>query len=329
MTVPVLPCRPAAVYLVTNAAKYKHFERWATANDFPIENIVNDGTTTGAAALGTLGCLDLVLRSKRLLAPEGASGASDGVMVVPVDKVFYPDSVNFWGVAQFFRKRGKDLVACYDPAGGYEGPIHVGLSSPPPPSPRSRAMAAHAGQTLLTIDLEQNVAVYSPSAAAAAAAAAPSQAPHSPSSRTADPVCPAMFCFRAETLPKIVTYLASHPDAAQCTLELFAAWLITQAATAAGAAADGAGAREGGGGGGDDSLARARRHAGARAVRAQGGAGDAAALPAHAGPVRGALAHRLAPLRGAARPPLHRAHVRSIRCPAPPPPNPPGLLALH
>jgi hypothetical protein len=247
VTVPVLLCRPAAVYLVTNAAKYKHFERWATANDFPIENIVNDGTTTGAAALGTLGCLDLVLRSKRLLAPEGASGASDGVMVVPVDKVFYPDSVNFWGVAQFFRKRGKDLVACYDPAGGYEGPIRVGLSSPPPPSPRSRAMAAHAGQTLLTIDLEQNVAVYSPSAAAAAAAAAPSQAPHSPSSRTADPVCPAMFCFRAETLPKIATYLASHTDAAQCTLELFAAWLITQAATAADAAADGAGAREGGG----------------------------------------------------------------------------------
>jgi hypothetical protein len=33
------------VYLVTNADKYKYYERWATANDFPVENIINDGTT--------------------------------------------------------------------------------------------------------------------------------------------------------------------------------------------------------------------------------------------------------------------------------------------
>ena len=33
------------VYLVCNADKFKHFERWATGNDFPLENLVNDGTT--------------------------------------------------------------------------------------------------------------------------------------------------------------------------------------------------------------------------------------------------------------------------------------------
>ncbi len=33
------------VYLVCNADKFKHFERWATGNDFPLENIINDGTT--------------------------------------------------------------------------------------------------------------------------------------------------------------------------------------------------------------------------------------------------------------------------------------------
>ena len=26
--------------------RYKYYERWATAHDFPVENIVNDGTTT-------------------------------------------------------------------------------------------------------------------------------------------------------------------------------------------------------------------------------------------------------------------------------------------
>ena len=36
------------VYLVSNADKYKYYERWATANDFPTENLINDGTTTHA-----------------------------------------------------------------------------------------------------------------------------------------------------------------------------------------------------------------------------------------------------------------------------------------
>ena len=31
--------------LYDKADKFKHFERWATGNDFPLENLVNDGTT--------------------------------------------------------------------------------------------------------------------------------------------------------------------------------------------------------------------------------------------------------------------------------------------
>lgn len=42
------------VYLVTNADKYKHYERWATANGFPIENIINDGTTTAENSIGAV-----------------------------------------------------------------------------------------------------------------------------------------------------------------------------------------------------------------------------------------------------------------------------------
>jgi hypothetical protein len=53
------------VYLVSNADKYKFFERWATANNFPVGNIINDGTTTSSARLGSLGDFDLARRPRR------------------------------------------------------------------------------------------------------------------------------------------------------------------------------------------------------------------------------------------------------------------------
>uniref|UniRef100_A0A8C1TRF2 Glucuronokinase with putative uridyl pyrophosphorylase n=1 Tax=Cyprinus carpio TaxID=7962 RepID=A0A8C1TRF2_CYPCA len=54
------------VYLVTNADKYKHYERWATANDFPVENVVNDGSTTLDDRLGAVADLELAIRSRQL-----------------------------------------------------------------------------------------------------------------------------------------------------------------------------------------------------------------------------------------------------------------------
>ncbi|TKS81467.1 hypothetical protein D9C73_015572 [Collichthys lucidus] len=54
------------VYLVTNADKYKHYERWATANDFPVENVVNDGSTTLEDRLGAVADLQLAIRSRKL-----------------------------------------------------------------------------------------------------------------------------------------------------------------------------------------------------------------------------------------------------------------------
>lgn len=46
--------------------RYKHYERWATANDFPVENIVNDGSTTLKDQLGAVADLELVIRSRKL-----------------------------------------------------------------------------------------------------------------------------------------------------------------------------------------------------------------------------------------------------------------------
>lgn len=54
------------VFLVTNADKYKYFERWATASDFPVDNIINDGSTLPTNSIGALADLELVLRTKDL-----------------------------------------------------------------------------------------------------------------------------------------------------------------------------------------------------------------------------------------------------------------------
>lgn len=53
--------------------RYKHYERWATANDFPVENIVNNGSTTLQDQLGAVADLVLAVRSRRL---------QDDIMVV-------------------------------------------------------------------------------------------------------------------------------------------------------------------------------------------------------------------------------------------------------
>lgn len=53
--------------------RYKHYERWATANDFPVENVVNDGSTTLDDRLGAVADLELVIRSRKL---------QDDIMVV-------------------------------------------------------------------------------------------------------------------------------------------------------------------------------------------------------------------------------------------------------
>eukprot|EP00964_Phaeocystis_antarctica_P044132 scaffold25353_cov62-Phaeocystis_antarctica.AAC.5 len=96
------------VFLVTNANKFKYYERypspppvtltrWATANDFPVENIINDGTTSAASRMGSVADLDLVLRSK-------PSIAESDVMVVAGDMIFSND-FDISGVQRFFREK--------------------------------------------------------------------------------------------------------------------------------------------------------------------------------------------------------------------------------
>jgi hypothetical protein len=92
-------------FLVVNAHQFKYFERWATANGFPAENIINDGTTTHEGRLGAAADLDLVKRRKGL---EGADA-----MIIAGDMLI-SQGFDISGVQRFFRLRGGDVAVYYE-----------------------------------------------------------------------------------------------------------------------------------------------------------------------------------------------------------------------
>uniref|UniRef100_A0A7N8WYP2 Glucuronokinase with putative uridyl pyrophosphorylase n=1 Tax=Mastacembelus armatus TaxID=205130 RepID=A0A7N8WYP2_9TELE len=93
------------VYLVTNADKYKHFERWATANDFPVENVINDGSTTLEECLGAVADLELAIRSRKL---------NDDVMVIAGDMLCADQNFDIAQVIRFFRSKPRELIIYYE-----------------------------------------------------------------------------------------------------------------------------------------------------------------------------------------------------------------------
>ncbi|KAM4650932.1 uncharacterized protein O3C94_013545 [Discoglossus pictus] len=93
------------VYLVTNADKYKHYERWATANDFPVENIINDGTTTYDTRIGAVADLELAISSKKL---------DDDLMVIAGDMLCADQNFDMAQVIKFFRLKGGELAIYYE-----------------------------------------------------------------------------------------------------------------------------------------------------------------------------------------------------------------------
>nr|XP_057936784.1 glucuronokinase with putative uridyl pyrophosphorylase isoform X2 [Doryrhamphus excisus] len=93
------------VYLVTNADKYKHFERWATANDFPLENVINDGSTTLVDRLGAVADLELAIRSRKL---------QDDVMVIAGDMLCADHNFDIGQVIRFFRSKPGELIIYYE-----------------------------------------------------------------------------------------------------------------------------------------------------------------------------------------------------------------------
>nr|CAB3254094.1 transcription factor protein [Phallusia mammillata] len=95
----------SAVYLVTNADKYKHYERWATANDFPVENIINDGSTTIETSLGSVADFALALQNKQI---------EDDVLVVAGDMLFEDQNCDISQVVKYFKHKNGELVIYYE-----------------------------------------------------------------------------------------------------------------------------------------------------------------------------------------------------------------------
>ncbi|XP_077468360.1 glucuronokinase with putative uridyl pyrophosphorylase [Stigmatopora argus] len=93
------------VYLVTNADKYKYFERWATANDFPVENIINDGSTTLSDSLGAVADLELAIRSRKL---------QDDIMGIAGDMLCEDQNFDVAQVIRFFRSKPGELIIYYE-----------------------------------------------------------------------------------------------------------------------------------------------------------------------------------------------------------------------
>eukprot|EP01064_Diplonema_japonicum_P037918 TRINITY_DN902_c0_g1_i1.p1 TRINITY_DN902_c0_g1~~TRINITY_DN902_c0_g1_i1.p1 ORF type:complete len:640 (+),score=132.66 TRINITY_DN902_c0_g1_i1:67-1920(+) len=107
------------VYLVTNADKYKYYERWATASDFPVENIINDGSTTYDGRIGAVSDFQLAIQTKDI---------TGDVMVVSGDMLTNEDfEIN--GVKRFFdQHQNGDLLIYYDLKKG-ESPTTRGMVS--------------------------------------------------------------------------------------------------------------------------------------------------------------------------------------------------------
>ncbi|XP_035535669.1 glucuronokinase with putative uridyl pyrophosphorylase [Morone saxatilis] len=93
------------VYLVTNADKYKYYERWATANDFPVENVVNDGSTTLEDRLGAVADLQLAIRSRKL---------QDDIIVIAGDMLCADQNFDIAQVIRFFKSKPGELIIYYE-----------------------------------------------------------------------------------------------------------------------------------------------------------------------------------------------------------------------
>uniref|UniRef100_A0A3Q1CVQ9 GHMP kinase N-terminal domain-containing protein n=1 Tax=Amphiprion ocellaris TaxID=80972 RepID=A0A3Q1CVQ9_AMPOC len=93
------------LFLFSTLSRYKHYERWATANDFPVENVINDGSTTLEDRLGAVADLELVIRSRKL---------QDDIMVIAGDMLCADQNFDIAQVIRFFRSKPGELIIYYE-----------------------------------------------------------------------------------------------------------------------------------------------------------------------------------------------------------------------
>jgi|EP00945_MAST-04E_sp_MAST-4E-sp1_P000686 glucuronokinase len=96
------------IFIVTSAAKYKYFERFATSRGIPVQCVVNDGVTRNSERLGS--ARDLMLGLKR--AKQMLGSLHQDVMVLAGDSLFYK-TFDVRGVTNFFKRKGDGSLLLY------------------------------------------------------------------------------------------------------------------------------------------------------------------------------------------------------------------------
>ncbi|XP_078389147.1 glucuronokinase with putative uridyl pyrophosphorylase isoform X3 [Cetorhinus maximus] len=182
------------VYLVTNADKYKYYERWATASDFPVENIINDGSTTSRTQLGAVADLELVVRSKRF---------NDDVMVVAGDMLCEDLNFDIAEVLKFFKFKKGELAIYYEMEEG-ERTESRGIVEVCP--------STHSSGYLRLFSFRITKFYEKPSADVT-------------ESRLASVV---FYCFQSKTLPTLGEYLKHYPLVEDRGLGKYMEWLINK-----------------------------------------------------------------------------------------------------
>jgi NDP-sugar pyrophosphorylase family protein len=78
----ILPCPLSHVYIVCNQPSYPLFQKWAESVSLPLENLLNDNTTTNDNRLGSIGDLDLAIEHFKFSCP---------LLIIAGDLLFFKD----------------------------------------------------------------------------------------------------------------------------------------------------------------------------------------------------------------------------------------------
>lgn len=124
------------VFIVCNALKYKHFERWATAKGMPMSRVINSGATTRERSRGVL--RDVELGLKRAQATLGGMDGRD-VIVFAGDTLFFRD-FDLDRILDFRRVKGGSLLLYYGRREGEE-PSERGMCEVEPSTSQVTAFA--------------------------------------------------------------------------------------------------------------------------------------------------------------------------------------------
>ncbi len=93
------------VYIVCNQRNYESFRQWALASDFPVEHLVNDGSTANENRRGAIADIEFVIKQKDV---------HEDLLVVAGDTLFFEDFKLRDVLERFKKQEGDNLITYYE-----------------------------------------------------------------------------------------------------------------------------------------------------------------------------------------------------------------------